>query len=175
MQIWHRNGETMRYRIQRVCEEDRDLLFEWVNDEMCRKNSFHSHKVSYKEHCEWFEKKINDPMCYMFIYYYGEKPIGQIRIDCENDIGYIDYFVICKYRGQGHGGNMLRLVEQEMYGILKKLVSYVKTDNIASQYAFKKNDYIEEKEHDFLKFQKIISDNENAITKFVSGGNSSYK
>lgn len=146
----------MKFRLQRVCEKDRDLLFRWVNDKLCRENSFHSEPVSYEEHCRWFSEKLADDMCHIYIYYCESIPVGQIRIDCEDEIGCIDYFITSEHRGQGHGRNMLQLVEHEMQGKVKKLIGCVKYDNIVSQIVFKKSNYIEIKEKDYIKYCKEI-------------------
>lgn len=150
----------MNLRLQKVCEQDRDLLFQWVNDETCRKNSFHSHLISYEEHCKWFAAKFNDEMCYMYLCCLDDIPIGQIRIECENGIGCVSYFVDCEYRGRGYGFRMLQLIEQEMQGKVKELVAYVKNDNIASQVVFKKNKYSETQEKDCVKYSKNVLETE---------------
>ncbi|MCM1082999.1 MAG: GNAT family N-acetyltransferase [Clostridium sp.] len=101
----------MTSTLKNVCENDRDLLFQWVNEKQCRENSLHSAAVSYAEHCEWFAEKMSDSTCQMYIYYVDETPIGQIRIDLKNGEGYISYSVANEYRGQGHGSHMLQLAE----------------------------------------------------------------
>lgn len=147
----------MKNRLQEVSEKDKDLLFKWANDKMCRKNSFHPHEISYDEHCEWFDKKMSDPMCYMFLYYCDDEPIGQIRIDCDSGVGCVSYFIEAEYRGQGHGTNIIQLVEKEMQGKLKKIVSYVKHDNTASRHVFINNNYKEKIEDKAAKYEKIIN------------------
>ncbi len=147
----------MKGKLQKVCEKDRYLLFEWVNDEQCRKNSFHSEPVSYEEHCRWFSKKLADQMCHMYIYCYEGIPVGQVRIDCEAENGCISYFISCEYRGQGHARNMLQLVEYEMQGKVRGLTACVKYGNIASQMVFKKKNYTEIKDKDYIKYYKRIS------------------
>ncbi len=146
----------MKYKLQEVCEKDRDILFEWVNDKQYRKNTFHSEAVSYEEHCRWFSQKLADRMCYMYIYYYEDVPIGQVCIDCEAETGCISYFIASEYRGQGHGYNMLQLVEYEMQEKVKNLTACVKYDNVASQIVFKKSNYKELEEIDCLKYCKEI-------------------
>lgn len=153
----------MKYKLQEVCEKDRDILFEWVNDKQCRKNSFHSEAVSYEEHCRWFSNKLDDRMCHMYIYYCEDVPIGQIRIDCEAETGCISYFIASEYRGQGHGYNMLQLVEHEMQEKVKKLIACVKYDNIASQMVFKKNNYTEIKEKGYIRYFKEIRNNKTKV------------
>lgn len=155
----------MNYELKEVCENDRELLYKWINDEQCRKNSFHTELVSYEEHCQWFAGKLIDEMCNMYIYYYQNQPIGHIRIDCKKDIGYISYFVVCEYRGQGHGCKMLQLVEAKMRGRVNQLSAFVKYDNVASQMVFKKNNYIEIVEKECIKYCKeVIQTNTNNRT-----------
>ncbi|MCM1498872.1 MAG: GNAT family N-acetyltransferase [Clostridium sp.] len=164
----------MKYKLQRVCEKDRDLLFEWANDKLCRENSFSSEPISYEEHCKWFSLKLADPMCYMYIYYYENIPIGQVRVDCEAETGCISYFVVCEYRGQGHGHNMLQLVEGEMQGKIEKLIACVKYDNIASQMVFKKNNYTEVEEKDYVRYWKEISNHETKTINISAGGSNCF-
>lgn len=59
----------MWYELRSVSESDKDILFEWVNDDVCRFNSFHSNKIDYKEHSKWFDEKIKSDMCDIYIYY----------------------------------------------------------------------------------------------------------
>lgn len=144
----------MTLTLKNVCENDRDLLFQWVNDKQCRANSFHSAAVSYAEHCAWFAEKLNDNMCQMYIYYVDETPMGQIRIDLKNGEGYISYSVANEYRGQGHGFNMLKLVESKLQNGISRLIGFVKYDNIASQRIFSKSNYVEVRKKDYIKYYK---------------------
>ncbi len=146
----------MNCKLRKVCERDKDLLYRWVNDPGCRKNSFHRNLISYKEHCDWFADKLSSDICDMYLYCEQGKPIGQIRIDWEEETGYISYSVISECRGQGHGSNMLYLAEQEIQGKEKVLIGCVKKDNIASQVAFKKNGYKETEENDCYRYCKKI-------------------
>lgn len=143
--------------LKNVCEDDRDLLFQWVNDKQCRLNSFYSAAVSYEEHCEWFAEKMNDQMCHMFIYYADEKPTGQIRVDCKNGEGYISYSVANEYRGQGHGIHMLKLLESKVQNEVRRLIGLVKYDNMASQRIFHKNNYTEVREKDYIRYVKELN------------------
>lgn len=144
----------MDYKLRKVCEEDKDLLYQWANDPGCRENSFHQDPITYEEHCDWFEDKFFSESCDMYLYCEQEKPIGQIRIDWERESGNISYSVISDYRGQGHGSHMLHLAEQETQKRGKSLTGCVKKDNIASRMAFKKNGYKEKEEDGYFLYVK---------------------
>lgn len=93
--------------------EDADLLFEWANDDEVRKNSFNKEKIVYEDHQSWLKKALDSKMRYIYIYYYGDEPVGQIRIDLIEDgkKAEIGYSIDKAYRGKGHGTQMLILIE----------------------------------------------------------------
>lgn len=128
-------------KLRKVTKKDKDLLFQWANDSECRKNSLNMAQISYEEHCKWFESRINSVLCNMYIYMYRGEPVGQIRIECKDDEGYISYSIAKEHRGKGHGDALLKLVEQEMQGKVKYLTAVVKDDNIASKRRFEENGY----------------------------------
>lgn len=140
------NGRTIALRFRPVMVNDVDLLFAWVNDEEVRKNSFCSEAIDSKTHQEWFKKKVSDPLCKMFIVFRGKQPVGQIRIDIENQELYIDISVAKENRGFGLGAKIL----QQLGPYLRSkgfecspLIGVVKTQNRASQRAFKKAGFCE--------------------------------
>lgn len=127
-----------------VLDEDKDMLFGWINDSDCRKNSLNTEPISYESHCLWFEKKLRDENCDLFICMWKEEAVGQIRLDYQDDMGVISYSVAKDYRGRGLGGTILRLAEQKIRGKAAGLTGIVKRDNLASQKAFEKNGYSRE-------------------------------
>lgn len=125
-------------------ENDVDLLYEWVCDEDVRKNSLNSAHIIYDEHKKWFSNKILSDKSEIFIYCCGDKPIGQIRVEIEGDNATISYSIEKSYRGQGHGENILILLENticDKYPHIKKLTAIVKADNTASMKKFEKLNY----------------------------------
>ncbi|MFX0100551.1 MAG: GNAT family N-acetyltransferase [Candidatus Hodarchaeota archaeon] len=116
-----------------------NLLYAWVNEESVRKNSFNSEKIPFENHQRWFDEKLQSDTSYIYI---GMKkqPIGQIRIDIDDDsVAFLDYSIDKKHRGKGNGTELLRslvklLVKNKM-GV-KTLIGRVKHDNYPSQKAF---------------------------------------
>ena len=62
-----RLADNMRVYLRDATEQDRDLLFQWTNDEEVRKNSFSMEKIAYKEHCRWFDKMMQNENCIQWI------------------------------------------------------------------------------------------------------------
>jgi spore coat polysaccharide biosynthesis protein SpsF len=141
-------------------EEDCDLLFKWVNDPDVRKNSFNNKEISYEEHVEWFYRKINSPSSCVFIAYNGkENPIGQIRVEIEDNIGIISYSISEPYRGRGYGTELLfklpeKIKEKEV--CVKILKGKVKKDNLPSRKAFLKAGYEEKDKGNYFEYIKKI-------------------
>ena len=149
----------MKKYLKQVDESDCKLIFEWVNDDLTRKNSFNSNDINFEEHMRWFKNKLDSESSYMYIYYIGEKPIGQVRIEIDNETGIISYNLDRNYRGKGLSLEMLKLAENESYKKnlkIKTLIGYVKLDNLASQKIFEKLKYNKLIEHNKYKYYKYI-------------------
>lgn len=128
------------------------LLFNWVNDEDIRRNSFNSEPVELEVHEKWFKSKMNDKNCKIFIIIKDEEPVGQIRVDIENDIGIISFSLDSRYRGMGIGSESLKLIKEKFEDTL--LIGKVKKDNIASIKAFEKSGYSKIEEDKYMIFSK---------------------
>lgn len=142
-------------------EEDCDLLFCWVNDELVRENAFNSKVISYEEHKNWFYKRINSDTTKIFIVTKHGEPIGQIRIDIDGDVGIIDYSIAKKFRGRGYGTKFLVDVisEIKVYNTgITTLLGRVKYTNIPSQKAFRKAGYIEDRKPEYIQYIKKLTD-----------------
>lgn len=50
--------EGKEISLREVTEADIGLLYEWINDPVCRKNSFNSHIITLEEHKDWFYRKL---------------------------------------------------------------------------------------------------------------------
>lgn len=140
-----------------MVENDCGLLFAWVNDRETRKNSFRTENIDYEEHVEWFQRKIQDGSCQMFILMCGGKEAGQIRLDWQGNVAEISYVIAPECRGMGLGSEILRLVEP--YAAGKILRGRVRKGNAASAKCFEKNGYAMLDRERWLEFNKMISEN----------------
>lgn len=125
--------------LRKATEEDMDLLFNWCNDPVVRKNSFSTTEISYAEHMEWYKKILNRSDCRQYIYMYENKAIGQARITITGEIAEVGYSICADKRHMGHGKNLLKLIKQQValeFPQIKKIIGKVKTKNVVSQQAF---------------------------------------
>lgn len=142
-----------------VNKNDCDLLFNWANDELVRKNSFNTEKIKYEKHVEWFKIKLSSHDSYMYILCNKKQDVGIIRVELEGKKGIISYSLNKKYRGLGLSLKMLFLLEHkiiEQNVEIDELIGFVKKSNLASQKVFEKLNYIKNIENDYIKYTKIF-------------------
>lgn len=129
--------------------DDSDLLFSWANDVFVRKNSFNSDPIIKTDHIIWLDDKLSDPNSNILIILKDSVPIGQVRVDIQENKGFISYSICSNYRGNNLGCECLNLIKN-LFDI--NLVGYVKKDNIASIKAFEKSGYKKIVYDEFLEF-----------------------
>ncbi len=139
-----RGGNGLRLR--RVRREDSHLLWEWANDAQVRAASFCSDPISWPTHAAWFEQKLAQENCTIFIAEDEESnPCGQIRFDPRPDGGWeVGVSVAKEARGRGVAS---RLIGSGVRSMLNGKASsarfhaFVKLDNTASIRAFEKAEF----------------------------------
>ena len=140
--------------LREVKDTDCDMLFQWANDTETRKNSFHTDKILYENHVGWFQEKLQNPDCQIFILMREGNEVGQIRLDWNKNVGEISFDIASKYRGLGLGSQILKLVE--VYARRKILFGKVKKGNIASSRCFEKNQYEKKEMPEWIEYWKNI-------------------
>jgi methionyl-tRNA formyltransferase len=141
---------------------DVDLLFELDNDLEYRKNSFNSDQITYREHLEWFKKKMLSETTIIYICMKDGIPIGVVRIELNSlnnkqKVCELSYILGKSYRGQGYSRIIIALLEQEILNTeLKKYPLYakVKKKNIASQKIFEGLEYKKEEFNEFYSYEQ---------------------
>lgn len=135
---------NMNVYLREVTERDKDLLFRWANDEEVRKKSFSSEKITYEEHCAWFDKMMHNEQILQWILQADEQSVGQIRLTLKGETAEVGYSICEERRGEGFGRLILRLAAQRVKGEfpdIKRITAKVKPDNLASLKAFERNGY----------------------------------
>lgn len=143
--------KNLKCSLRNVIMTDCGLLFKWANDMEVRKNSFNTEPISYKEHIEWFGKKLQSADTFMYILVAGNEDIGVIRLDrIEDEVYLINYSIAEEYRGLGYATHLLELIKEKYK--LSLLVGKVKAENIGSIKAFLKAGYLMEDKHQIKIF-----------------------
>lgn len=142
-----------------VSVSDCDLIYEWASDRSVRKNAFDSGRIDYEEHKKWFECKLESENILFYIVLKNNIPVGQIRIDIENENGIINYSIASGYRGLGLGKATIKLIADRAKkdrDNLRELVGRVKIDNTPSQRAFESAGYRKRKMKDYYEYRTIL-------------------
>ena len=145
-------NESCELFLRKATSQDRDLLFNWANEPLTRKNSFNSDLIEYETHCEWFSEMMSNNNQYQYILVcknadlVGTVDVGQIRVDVDEGIGKISYSIDEVYRGYGFGRRVLCLIKSSIKKDcpnIQKLIGEVKPNNIASIKSFMEEGYEE--------------------------------
>jgi UDP-2,4-diacetamido-2,4,6-trideoxy-beta-L-altropyranose hydrolase len=149
---------------------DCDQYFEWANDPEVRANSFNQEPIQYDVHVRWFYRKL-DFKNQMWVLtksisnttHFADTgcececdhiPIGQIRLQQEQDHTEIHYSIAKEHRGQGNGRRMIQMALFEVK--TWPVVAQVKQINRASRAIFDKLDFqIIATTSDSITYQKM--------------------
>lgn len=130
--------------IRRATLEDCEILYEWRNDELVRKNSFCQEFIEHEEHIKWLHNFLDDESCRIYILIDDEVKVGQAKVRVIDNEAEIGYSIGKEYRGHGYGTKCLELVKSEIkkeFPNVQKVYGRVKVDNVISERAFEKAGY----------------------------------
>jgi perosamine synthetase len=132
------NMRTPRVRLRPADRHDSRLLFGWVNLPEVRAASFSSDPIPFSEHQAWYERKLADCTCRIFIAL-DEKggEVGVVRFEREGDDAIVSVTVAPTHRGQGYAPIMITAAccQANLPGI-KRFVAEIKDGHKASEHAF---------------------------------------
>ena len=117
---------------------DLDLFYGWRNEDAVMKNSFKKNEVPSNDHIKWFEEKINDNNCLMYVLLVNTIPAGQVRFDVEGEEAVISISLDKDFRGRSIGCRGIKLLSNEAIkkNKIKKIVALIKPENKTSIKAF---------------------------------------
>lgn len=90
-------------RLRPAQKEDVFIYYDWVNDPMVRKNSFHPTSIPLDTHLDWFEKGLADLDTYMYVLEARGLPVGQVRFEFTGEEAEIHLSLDDLARGRGWG------------------------------------------------------------------------
>ena len=129
--------DSLSLRLRKVQADDKDFLFELVNDSLVRENSLDSDVISYENHEKWFItklKQIQNKLSKMYILTLNDKRIAQVRLDKQAMFWIVDISIDKEFRNQGYAQKMLKLLLSKLKDEI--LFAHIKSTNIASQKLF---------------------------------------
>lgn len=154
MRFFSAGYQATNFRIRSVGPEDSNLLFRLANDPETRQNAFRSNPLSFEEHAQWLDKKMNDSQTTaMYVLEYEGAVLAQIRYDkIYPDTADINISVHPAFRRRGYGTAML-IETRNAAGKQLEISSFrsvVFQENDASRHCFIKAGF-REKEKTMMK------------------------
>jgi UDP-2,4-diacetamido-2,4,6-trideoxy-beta-L-altropyranose hydrolase len=133
-------------RLRPVSDKDCKLIWCWSNEPTTRKASFQTALISWEDHTQWFQQKLQDLDCYFWIAMNEQdQPIGQVRLEAISpQVAQISISIDTEYRRNGLGTHLLTLGVQTFLSQTQflSISAWIKSDNLASCQMFEKVDFI---------------------------------
>ena len=92
-----------KINIRRADISDKDILLEWRNNPKIREQSFNPKIISREEHEKWFNDLLKREDVILLIGILGNKKIGQVRFNLNNENAKISVNVAPEFIGKGLG------------------------------------------------------------------------
>ncbi len=133
-------------RLRPANDGDANLLWEWANDPAARASAFSTDPIPWEEHVAWFERKIRDPLCSIFIAIdVDEKPVGQTRFDLtETEEAEMDVSVAREARGKKFAAPLIDLSVRKFFAStgVHRVSAHVREDNEYSIRSFERAGFL---------------------------------
>lgn len=123
---------------------DAATLFRWANEAGTRRASFRSDPITWDDHVNWFERRLNDPLVSTYL---AADPsgadVGVVRFDGQDSKATIGVTIDPNRRGKGWGGALVRAGTDRWASDRRGIpvVARIKPWNRASIVAFEDADY----------------------------------
>lgn len=125
-------------KLRKAAFKDWEILLDWRNDPLTRKNSFSQEIIDENSHKNWFRQTLSSSKSIIYILEnkYAE-PVGNIRADKIKKNTYVlSWSVSPLHRKKGYGNLMLNLYLKNRYGTF---IAKIKPQNVASIRMVQKN------------------------------------
>lgn len=143
--------------------DDEDILFEWANDALVRRNSFNPSTIEAEAHNVWFQDRLkskNKTIIYMVETLRGKLPLGQVRFEFVSGFWEINYSLAEIARGYGLSSKAVSAALEALSQLHPEayVSASVKPDNIASLKVFEKLKFDMKSGKDHHVFKKDIKE-----------------
>ncbi|MBN2309468.1 MAG: GNAT family N-acetyltransferase [Candidatus Hydrogenedentes bacterium] len=134
-------------RVRHATRDDLELLWRWANEPGTRAASFSSDPIPWDTHVAWFERKMADAACRLYIVTLASgEPAAQVRFDLRGPVADVSISVAAEHRGRGYAVTALELATAAFLAEVPagRIHAYIKPDNLASLRTFAKAGYANE-------------------------------
>jgi len=150
-----RDGKSVRLRFADA--EDANTVYLWQKDPRTRRFARNPNTPGYREHMEWFERKLHDADSYMMLILHEGMPAGVLRLDRHRGSKEYEISILVspeKYR-TGLGKAALKFADRLWPS--HELVAEVLESNVASRRLFQSAGFVETDSNRYVR-RAIISE-----------------
>jgi UDP-2,4-diacetamido-2,4,6-trideoxy-beta-L-altropyranose hydrolase len=124
--------------LRRASLADRQLVWQWANDQVTRAASFDSAEISWESHVTWFDAQLMDPAVLFLIGEDSGTPVSQLRFDIDGNEATLSIAVAPTARRRGYGLATLEGGVEQLFATtdVELVHAYVKSENAASRELF---------------------------------------
>lgn len=136
--------EISPIEIKQACKDDSINIFEWRNNKKIRDVSINSELISWEDHQKWFDTVLADKNRELVIGAAGNKTVGVVRFDVENDEAEVSIYLVPEGEFAGQGRNLLMSAERWLKAKrpdIKSIRASVLGENEASKNLFLCSNY----------------------------------
>jgi UDP-2,4-diacetamido-2,4,6-trideoxy-beta-L-altropyranose hydrolase len=126
-------------KVRKADINDMGIYFNWKNEPTVRESSLNSELVSWDTHFKWFSKRIRSNNTIMYIFENNQnRPIGQVRLDFNNDQAISDITIDPSFRGKSLGKVLILKAAELFFKDFPNfsIEAFVKLENVASYKSF---------------------------------------
>lgn len=137
--------EISSIEIKQAGKEDSKNIFEWRNNKKIRDVSINSALISWENHQKWFDLVLADKNRELVIGTMGNKTVGVVRFDIENDAAEVSIYLVPDGGFSGYGRNLLLSAERWLETTrpdIKHIRANVLAENEASKNLFLASSYL---------------------------------
>jgi RimJ/RimL family protein N-acetyltransferase len=121
-------------------------LWEWRNEPSARAASINAAYIPYQAHQRWFASKLEDPATIILVVLDNQgHEVGYVRFNIQGEEAEISLSLGRLERGKGYGAAAIRQGSDRLMigGTTKRVVAYVKANNLASTAAFRRAGFVD--------------------------------
>jgi len=132
------NFSNSYWKVKKANRNNLKLYWIWANDKKVRENSLIKGSIPFDEHVIWFENKLANNKCSLFLIFIENIPVGQVRFDIENDFARIDYSIAKQFRGRRIAKRLLsEAINKFRKNNSIKILGEILPENLSSSSTFK--------------------------------------
>jgi len=168
----HLDSQT-RLKTRPARRDDEDLLLQWANDPLVRRNAFHPQAIDPATHRKWFFQRLRDLEHCRLVIVETENglPIGQVRFELTADGWEIDYALDPRARSRGLGKPLLQAAMLALRESTDQTLVFarVKSENAPSHKIFEGLDFQPESRGGARLSIAVCSDAANWFNAWIPG------